>query len=191
VLIRTRSLVLLAFGALYATVAYGVEINLSPYYTALGYGPEAIGGFGALRYLGRAVGALALPLLAWRMGRRATLIVGLLALAVTTLGQLGAVGPGRAGFWGFAFGAANGWDDALFNVLCMEASDPRMAASTYALFMAVSNLSTLGGGLFATAVEADGGRFERVLAACAVLPLLALAAIGPLARPAASERSDA
>ena len=55
----------------------------------------------------------------------------------------------RPGWPAALFGAANGWTDAVFYVLAMEASDPRMAASTYALFMAVTNLSVAGGSLFA------------------------------------------
>ena len=85
---------------------------------------------GAVRYGGRAFGALLLPVLASRTTPRLRLIAGLLGLAVATLGQVGVVGRIDAGLWAFGFGAANGWCDALFCVLAMEASDPRMAAST-------------------------------------------------------------
>jgi PAT family beta-lactamase induction signal transducer AmpG len=193
-LVRPRALALLAFGTLYAIVSYGVEINLSPYYDALRYREQSIGAFAAARYLGRAVGAVMLPL-AWpRLGRRAGLIFGVSWLALTTFGQIlvagpsARAGPASASTWGFAFGSANGWDDALFNVLAMEASDPRLAASTYALFTAVTNLSVLGGGLFGAAVEATGGRYQPVFSGSALVTLAVLLFVPPLARPARKEQ---
>lgn len=185
-LLRPQALVLLAFGMLYSTVAYGVEINLSTYYRSLGYGEASIGTLASLRYLGRAVGAMALPLLGPRLGRVGTLVLGVLVLAATTAGQVLAIRPSLAAAWGFGFGAANGWNDALFQVLCMEASDPRMAASTYALFMAASNVSTAGGGVFSSAVAGFGGRFAPVflvfaLGALAASPLLRRLGRGSLA----------
>ena len=57
VLILPRSLILLAFGAFYATVGYGIEINLSPYYQSLHFQEGQIGTYASIRYIGRAVGA--------------------------------------------------------------------------------------------------------------------------------------
>ena len=73
-------------------------------------------------------------------------------------------GPVTAGLAAGAFGAANGWTDAVFYVLAMEASDPRMAASTYALFMAVTNISVVGGSLFARVEGARAFRGNRATA---------------------------
>ena len=181
-LARPRALALLAFGAIYATLSYGVEINLSPYYTRLGFGAGRIGDFAAARYLGRAAGAALLPVLAARVGRRGVIGGAVLALAATTAGQAAIGGRGSAAWLGFAFGAANGWSDALFSVLAMEASDPRLAASTYALIMAVSNVGSLGGGLFASAVDALGGRYRPAFLLGGALNLIALALVIPLAR---------
>jgi PAT family beta-lactamase induction signal transducer AmpG len=189
VLLRPRALLLLAFGAFYATVSYGVEINLRSYYDDLRFGEGQIGTFASLRYLGRAVGAVALPVLALRLGRRGTLGVGVLALAATTAGQVLVGGAATASTWGFLFGAANGWNDALFNVMCMEASDPRMAASTYALFMAVSNLGAAGGGIFSTSRQAAGS-FEPVFLVAAAALLLALPLVRPLAKAAPPEKKS-
>jgi hypothetical protein len=66
----------------------------------------------------------------------------------------------------------------------MEASDPRMAASTYALFMAVTNVSVTGGSLFAQADAALGDRYRPTFLAAALAALAALVLIPPLARPA-------
>ena len=65
-----------------------------------------------------------------KIGRGWTLTIGVVLLAASTLAQSGVIGPVSAGLAAFGFGLANGWDDALFYVLAMEASDPRMPAST-------------------------------------------------------------
>ena len=64
----------------------------------------------------------------------------------------------------------------------MEAADPRLAASTFALFMAATNLSVLGDSLFARGVVATGGYGGPFLAAAA-LTLATLPLIVPLGRP--------
>ena len=191
ILVRRRSLVLLAFGALYAMTGYGVEINLEPYYrSVLSLRPRDVGAVAAARNIGRAIGAGALPLLLPTIGRTRTLTLGLLGLAGATAGQALAVGRGSAGALGLLFGVANGWDDALFFWLAMEASDPRMAASTYALFMAASNLSIVSGGLFAAAVTALDGRYRTVLVSASVLSLAALPLVPALARPPVPPNDD-
>jgi len=157
VLLRPRSLVLLAFGAFYALVGYGVEINLGSFYNeALHFRERTIGALGSSRYVGRVIGAALLPVFAARLGRSWVLKAGVLALAAATMLQAAISGPAPAGLAAGAFGAANGWTDAVFYVLAMEASDPRMAASTYALFMAVTNISVAGGSLFARLEAALG-----------------------------------
>jgi PAT family beta-lactamase induction signal transducer AmpG len=183
-LIRPWSLVLIAFGALYSTVAFGVEINLSPFYLVQGFGPNTVGSLAAIRYLGRAIGAGLLAVALPKLGLSGVLTVGVLGLAGTTLGQGAVVGPGSAAFWAFAFGAANGWDDALFCILAMGATDPRLAASSYALLMAITNLGSLGGGLFASLVVMVGSRYGRAFAAAALTASLALLFVPVLGRPA-------
>jgi PAT family beta-lactamase induction signal transducer AmpG len=190
VMVRPRSLVLLAFGTLYAIVAYAIEINLSPYYHRLGFDAGDVGLFGATRYVGRAIGAVLVGLAMRRLGRGAVLITGIVMLAASAYGQTaippnatGMLGRVVAGAMALAFGLANGWNDALFYVLAMEASDPRMAASTCALFMSVTNLSVTGGGIFSWAVAAFGGRYAPAFRAAACVVLLALVLVPPLVRP--------
>jgi hypothetical protein len=66
----------------------------------------------------------------------------------------------------------------------MEASDPRMAASTFALFMAVSNLSVGGDWLFASAVHALDGNYASTYLLAALVTLSTLSLIPVLGRPA-------
>ena len=65
----------------------------------------------------------------------------------------------------------------------MEAADPRLAASTFALFMAVTNLSVVGDALFVRGVTASGGYHLPLLAAAGVA-LVTLPLAWPLSRPA-------
>jgi MFS transporter, PAT family, beta-lactamase induction signal transducer AmpG len=184
VLIRPRSLALLAFGMLYALVGLGVEQNLPLYYErALQIQPDGVGTLGAIRNIGRALGAVLIPLALPRLGRRAVLIIGVLAISASSAGQAAASGLASAGIWAALFGMANGWDDALFYVLAMEASDPRMAASTYALFMAVTNLSVAGGSLVASVVAAVG-RYWPAFLMSGLVALGALPLVPSLSRPA-------
>ena len=172
VMVHPHSLALLAFGAAYGMIGWGVEANLPLFYDSLHLSQGDVGKFGAIRYLGRATGALLLPIAARRIGQGWRLAIGIVALAATASAS-GRLGPRPiewptqtwlAGPLGFAFGMANGWDDALFCVLAMEASDPRMAASTFALFMAVSNLSVAGDALFAEALALADRDYRLVLA---------------------------
>jgi MFS family permease len=185
-------LVLLGFGAFYALVGYGVEINLSPFYgEELHFSDGTIGMLASVRYLGRVIGASLLTLLALRLGRSWVLRTGLLVLALSTAAQAAIGGATSAGFAAGAFGAANGWTDAVFFVLAMEASDPRMAASTYALFMAVSNISVAGGSVFAhleaalATVGNHGYRLAFLLTGG--FAMLAWPLIGPLVLPPRQE----
>jgi PAT family beta-lactamase induction signal transducer AmpG len=190
-LVRPHALLLLTYGAVYAVVAYGVEINLSPYYHALGFREKAIGALGALRYIGRAAGGVMLALVGTRLSLRVMLGMSVLALAGSTAAQAAVEGPITAAHSAFAFGVANGWADALFFVLAMEAADPRMAASTYALFMAVTNVSVLGGSVFARADLALGGRYRPTFIAAAIVTLPLLLLVTRLARTPKAKKKKA
>ncbi|HEY2154177.1 MAG TPA: hypothetical protein VGH33_01010, partial [Isosphaeraceae bacterium] len=91
-------------------------------------------------------------------------------------------GPVATGAWAFLFGMANGWNDALFYVLAMDAADPRMAASTFAIFMAASNLSVVGDALFLEAALGLGLGYRPVFLLCAALASGLLALVPALAK---------
>jgi PAT family beta-lactamase induction signal transducer AmpG len=189
VLVRPLSLALIAFGAWYGMIGLGVETNLSPFYASLGFGVGGdVGRLGAARYLGRAVGALALPLLASRFRRGRVLAFGVVLLAVSIAGQALVRGPIDAALWAFLFGAANGGCDAAFALLAMEAADPRLAASTFALFMAVTNLSSIGDAGFHELTERVGG-FDAAFVTASLAALCTLALVPILSRPHAGPPS--
>ena len=68
--------------------------------------------------------------------------------------------------------------------MAMEAADPRLAASTYALFMAVSNLSVTGGSFFSRLNESLGDTFRVTFLVVSLITMLALFLIRPLSQPA-------
>ncbi len=190
VMTRPHSLLLLAFGALYGIVGLGVEFNLSLYYQSLMFNLGDVGNFSAIRYAGRAAGALLLPVVARHVVKGGRLTIGMISLALTTAGQTLIRSHGSAGFWAFVFGMSNGWNDALFCVLAMEASDPRMAASTFAIFMAVSNLSVLGNDLFLEAVKAFGGHYRPVLLLASLMALGIVVLVPALSRPVTQPEAE-
>jgi PAT family beta-lactamase induction signal transducer AmpG len=190
VMLRRRSLYLLAFGGLYGLTGTGVESNLSLYYGRLGFdGGGDVGVLGACRNFGRAAGAVLLPLALARVGRRAVLAAGVFGLAAAVAGQVLVASRPEAGALGFCFGAANGWNDALFAFLAMEAADPRMAASTFALFMAVTNLSVVGDALFARSVVRFA-QYRLPFLGAALVVLGAWPFTWPLSRPPASRELE-
>lgn len=191
VLVRPNALILLAFGALGSTIAYGVEVNLSAYYASPGLDMDAgaVGVFGALRYIGRGLGAVLVPLVALRMRRSWMVALSTLLLMVTSAGQIWVADSATAGVWALAFGIAAGWYDVLFCTLAMEAAHPRMAASTYALLMAVSNVSLIGGWLFAAGVGSVGA-FSPVFLIFAAMMLPAMLMNVPLGRSLAPDEKS-
>ncbi len=185
-----RAKALLAFGALYGIIGVGVEFNLTRYYEHLGFDYSQIGQFDAVRYAGRAAGAACLPLFNAKLGRRGELIVALLGLSCATAGQMLVHGPTSATIWAFLVGVSYGWIDALFCVMAMDAADPRMAASTFAVFMAVSNLSVLGDSLFVEAVHLTQQAYRIVLGFAALLSVGLFAMIPALTRRTSKEALD-
>ncbi len=175
-LTRPRTIVLLVFGSIYAVVGIGGETNLASFYRRLGLGEELVGALGSIRYFGRAAGAIALPFAWHKLNRAAILLLGIIGLTASTAAQAWVTGPVFGGIAAFCFGAANGWNDALFGVMAMESTNPTMAASTFSLLMAVTNLSVAGDAIFAHGVAAAGGRDSRVytIAAACTLALVAL-----------------
>jgi PAT family beta-lactamase induction signal transducer AmpG len=201
VLVRPSGLALIAFGLLYALPGWGVETNLPLFYNSTGFDESEVGIFGSARLCGRAVGAILLPLLTPMLGRRGVIASGLLGLIGSTMAHalVSAGDVATASALGFLFGVANGWNDVLFATLAMGASDPRLAASTFALFMAVTNLNILGGSVFARGLVALGGSYPPLFVLAGLISVPALLLVTPLGRlaprhseldPSAKDRPD-
>jgi len=99
----------------------------------------------ALAMVGRIAGALSNAWLTDRIGHRRSLWV---AIALTSVGSLGlALGGGVAmvAVSAFLFGLAYGYYTSVYAAVAMDFSDPRIAASMFAIFMMFINLGTVGG----------------------------------------------
>ena len=74
-------------------------------------------------------------------------------------------------------------NDVLFATLAMGAADRRLSASTFAVFMAVTNLNVLGGSLFGRALE-EVGAYEPLFLVAGLMTLPAMLILGPIGRNA-------
>ena len=71
-----------------------------------------------------------------------------MAIGLATVGCLGLaleLGVGWIGLFGFIFGLAYGYYNAVYAAVAMKFSNPAIAASMFAVFMMFVNLGTVGG----------------------------------------------
>ena len=139
-------ILLVVVGFIYTISLDGVITFLSDY-LANAYG-TSIGDITllvALSMVGRIVGALTNGPITDRIGDRQSLIV---AIGLATVGCLGLaleLGVGWIGLFGFIFGLAYGYYNAVYAAVAMKFSNPAIAASMFAVFMMFVNLGTVGG----------------------------------------------
>lgn len=147
-----------AYAIFYSIVSFGVD-GLVTFFMSSSFGaPETlVGQYGALRGLGAVIGAVAGGFLIDRMGRQRSAygaIAGISIIAVliglanntNTLLLVGVV-------WGIVWG----FQETIFVALAMSLSDTRIAASMFALMMALSNVGTAVGEGLATGLTDNIG----------------------------------
>jgi PAT family beta-lactamase induction signal transducer AmpG len=154
----TRFLLFGAFAILYSIVSFGVD-GLVTYFMSDSYkaSETIIGQYGALRGLGAVIGAVAGGVILDRMSRKksAYLAVFLISIGAILIG----VTPG-IGFllmMGVIWGIAWGFQETVFVALAMHLSEARIAASMFAIMMALSNLGTAVGEGLATSLTDNIG----------------------------------
>lgn len=139
-------LLLAAVGFVFAVSLDGVLTYLSDYLReAMEVSIGNIGLLVAFSMVGRIVGALSNSMLTDRIGAKKSLF---LAIGLTTLGCFGLAGSVTIwllGVFGFIFGLAYGYYNAVYAAVAMKISDPRIAASMFAIFMMFLNIGTVGG----------------------------------------------
>jgi PAT family beta-lactamase induction signal transducer AmpG len=155
---RPRFLLFAAYAVAYSVVSFGVD-GLVTFYMSEGFGaPETlIGAYGALRGVGAAAGALAGGLLLDRIGRQAGAFgaVAAISLGAALIGAAGGT-PALLAL-GVLWGAAWGFQETVFVALAMDLADARIAATMFAIMMAVSNIGTAVGEGVATGLTDDIG----------------------------------
>lgn len=128
---------------LYSIASFGVDGLITYYMSHSLHASElSIGYYGALRGIGAAIGALIVAVTYSRIGlkRMAVLTVFILSGAALLMGVSSGV-PMILRFaliWGMAWGL----QECVFLSLAMDISDVRIAASMFAILMAVSNAGT-------------------------------------------------
>ncbi|MFO7678618.1 MAG: MFS transporter [Chloroflexota bacterium] len=158
VMAKPRFVIFGAYAIFYSIVAFGVD-GLVTYAMSSNFNaPETtIGQYGALRGAGAILGAVLAGFLADRVGRKQS------AYAAAVMVSIGAVLLGFAPsvnfilLLGLLWGLVWGFQETVFVALAMDLADVRIAASMFAIMMALSNLGTAVGEGVSTALTDDIG----------------------------------
>ncbi len=176
-MLKPRFLIFAVYAVLYSIVSFGVD-GLVTYHMSQSFNaPETqIGLYGALRGLGAALGALGAGLLFDRIGRKTSAYGAIVLISIGAILLGVAPGVGMLLGIGVVWGLAWGFQETVFVALAMEIADTRIAASMFALMMAVSNIGTAIGEAVATGLT-DNLPFSTVFLGLAagnifVLPVL-------------------
>jgi len=153
-----RFLLFAAYAVAYSIVSFGIDGLITYFMSDTFAASDAlIGTYGSLRGAGAVVGALLGGILLDRIGRRPGAYI---ALAVISLGGVAvglATGIPMLLVLGVIWGIAWGFQETIFVALAMHLSDSRIAASMFAIMMALSNFGTAIGDGGATALSDNWG----------------------------------
>jgi PAT family beta-lactamase induction signal transducer AmpG len=169
VMFKPHFLMFAVFAISYSFVSFGVD-GLVTYF--MSFQPDVdeamIGKYGALRGVGAVMGAVAGGFFLDKIGRRriaysTVVIISLAAFLLATAESMDTILL-LAVIWGFAWG----FQETVFVAMAMGLSDARIAASVFAIMMALSNVGTAIVEYVATALSVDIG-FQNVFAGLGVI----------------------
>ncbi len=178
-----RPVVALALlGALYSLVINGANELVNPFLQE-NYGIDYLtaGLYTAVWGVGVVLGGLTGGRLTDRVGHRRAALGALVLSLVAVLALAGISGPAMAWPLVLVFGLAFGYYETVYFATSMEFTDPRIAASMFAILMAVANVGT-GVGLAVSGSLVDAIGYRWTFVAIAALNLLALPLITPIFR---------
>jgi PAT family beta-lactamase induction signal transducer AmpG len=183
-LTRPRFLVFALYAVVYSVGSFGVDGLVTYFMSDTFQAPEnVIGQYGALRGVGAVAGALVGGLLIDRIGRRRSAYgaVVLLSAGAALIG----LAPGLNVLLGLGLGWGIVWafQETVFFALAMDLADTRIAASMFAIMMAISNLGTAVGEGVATGLTDNLG-FVPVFWLLAAINLVTLPVLWGLFRVA-------
>ncbi|MBN1994772.1 MAG: MFS transporter [Anaerolineae bacterium] len=169
-----------AYAIVYSIASFGVDGLVTFFMSSRFNAPETvIGQYGAWRGLGAVMGAVGGGLLIDRLGRRTS------AYSAAVIISLGAVLIGASTnlnfllVMGLVWGLAWGFQETVFVALAMGLTDTRIAASMFAIMMALSNFGTALGEGLATGLTDNVG-FAAVFWLLAGVSLVTLPILGGL-----------
>jgi PAT family beta-lactamase induction signal transducer AmpG len=183
---RPQVIALAALGFLFFLIIAGANQNVNPFLQdSFGIALSTAGFVTTVWGIGVVLGGVTGGALVSRLGQRAAIIV---ALVLSLIGVLAlALIPGAIWVWPLValFGLSYGTYQTLYFALAMHYTDPRIAASMFAILMASTNVAQ-GVGMSFSGILADAVGFRWTFVALAALNLLAFPLLGPLLR----ERSE-
>jgi PAT family beta-lactamase induction signal transducer AmpG len=163
-----------AYAIVYSIASFGVDglvtFFMSEHFSAA---ETAIGQYGAFRGVGAVLGALAGALLIDRLGRRRSAYAAILIISVGAVLIGAAASVSYLLVLGVIWGIAWAFQETVFFSLAMDLADTRIAASMFAIMMAVSNIGTAVGEGVATGL-ADNIAFSSIFWILAGINLLSL-----------------
>lgn len=170
-----KSIIMLGvLGALYSLIINGANEIVNPFLnTTFGINVATAGWLTTIWGVGVVIGGLTGGRLTDRIGHRQSVIWATGIAFITILALSFIISPLLA--WGLVplFGLAYGYYETVYFAVSMRASDPRIAASMFAILMAVANIGT-GIGLGLSGVLVDGIGYRWTFAILAIMNLLAL-----------------
>jgi PAT family beta-lactamase induction signal transducer AmpG len=181
---KPRFLLFAAYAIFYSIVSFGVD-GLVTLYMSSGFNAsdQTIGHYGSLRGIGAVIGAVAAGFIFDRIGRKVS------AFGAMALISIGGILIGLAAgipmllVMGVIWGMVWGFQETIFVSLAMDLSDHRIAASMFAIMMAISNIGTAIGEGVATSLTDDIG-FAAVFIGLAVINVINVPILGWLFKTA-------
>ncbi len=164
-------------GALYSLITNGANQIVNPFLQGrfnISYTQAGI--FTAVWGLGVVAGSLAGGRLTDRIGHRTSVLAASVVSLLAVLGLAAISSIGMAWVLVILFGLAYGFYETVYFAVSMRATDPRIAASMFAILMAVANIGTgIGLALSGTLVDAIGYPLTFIILAGLNLLVLPLA----------------
>lgn len=167
----------LLLGLVYPLVLYSVNGILGAFLNeSVGIAMLQVGLYTSLFGVGAVLGGLAGGPLTDKLGRRNSLLVALVVTSVSLLALAGTASAAVAVIAVLVFGLAFGYYETVYMAAGMDLTDPRIAATMFAIIMAVGNIG-IGAGqpLAGVLVDAKGFGFLFIvlcLVNLATLPLV-------------------
>lgn len=167
----------LLLGLVYPLVLYSANGMLGAFLNeSVGIAMLQVGLYTSLFGVGAVLGGLAGGPLTDRLGRRNSLLIALIVTSVSLLALAGTVSAVVAVIAVLVFGLAFGYYETVYMAAGMDLTDPRIAATMFAIIMAVGNIG-IGAGqpLAGLLVDAKGFGFLFIvlcLVNLATLPLV-------------------
>jgi PAT family beta-lactamase induction signal transducer AmpG len=171
---RRHVLALALLGALYSLIINGANEIVNPFLThEYGIDLIAAGFYTSVWGAGVVVGGLTGGRLIDRIGHRRAMLGAIIVALVAIMALSLVVSPVLAWPLVFVFGLAFGYYETAYFATSMEFTDPRIAASMFAILMACANIG-VGLGLFAGGSMVDAIGYRLTFVIIAALNLLAL-----------------